>query len=48
MHLLHRWGKWQDRTATVDSPLFPKLGTWTEPAQTRTCAKCGKTKVRAL
>lgn len=47
MHL-HKWSKWQDATATYTSPLMPKRGSWTSPVQTRTCEKCGKTKVRAV
>lgn len=45
---LHRWGQWQDGTATYDSPLLPKLGTWKGPVQTRRCGKCGKTEIRKV
>ena len=46
LHLFHRWGPWSDVETTHDSPLFPRLGTWTMPSQIRRCETCGKTKIR--
>jgi hypothetical protein len=45
---LHQWTEWQDAEATYDSPLFPKLGTWKVPVQTRRCLKCKKTQTRKI
>lgn len=45
---VHRWTKWENGTATYDSPLFPKLGEWNEAVQTRRCTKCDKTQLRKL
>lgn len=48
LHLFHRWGPWIDGEATHDSPLFPRLGTWTTAVQVRRCETCGKAKVRDI
>lgn len=45
---IHKWGAWEDATATYDSPLFPKLGKWTGPVQVRRCAKCNKAETRQI
>lgn len=47
MHF-HRWEKWQDGTATYNSPLLSRYGVWTGPIQQRRCAKCGKVKIRQV
>jgi hypothetical protein len=48
MHIFHKWSKWESETGVYHSPLFPRLGTWTEPIQIRECEKCGKTKIRKV
>lgn len=45
---IHRWGAWEDATATYDSPLLPKLGTWKGPVQVRRCSKCNKAETRKI
>lgn len=47
MHF-HKWGKWQNATATFDAPILPRLGTWQGLVQIRKCSKCGKLKIRDI
>jgi len=47
MHL-HKWSRWLDGTAVSSSPVFPRLGTWSNTVQIRTCERCGKKKLRLV